>query len=333
MINSHEFSSPHIRSGNSELLVSIDFLIAALPAIIWSVIAYGVRPLAVIIVTMLFAALFEYLFCLVFRKEVHFPIAVLIGMITALFMPAGIDYWILPLAALIGVIARRLTSGIIHPIASSLLPLFLFGSQMTAHTKIFESLSLGVFSYADKMDELAVKLPYSVLLPENSPNITVFDVFLGNSPESIGGMSAILLIIGGVYLLCRRAITWHIPVGYIAGASLVWFLLLFDGAHYDYLIYHLCSGSIFLAAFFGATEYSSSPTVPIGRFIHGAGCSALTMLFRKLGMNAAMSVLLAMAAVSIFSRVIDMITAERYFGYHSQKLHERFAALIPDFKK
>lgn len=333
MKNSPEFSSPHIRSGNSELLVSLDFLIAALPAIIWSAIAYGARPIAIIVVTMLFAILFEYLFSLLLHKAPHLPIAAVVGMLTALFMPAGIAYWLLPLAALVGVAARRFTGGILHPIASALLPLFFFGSQMTAHTAIFEKLKLGVFSYADKMDELAVKLPVSVLLPENSPNITAFDVFLGNSPESIGGMSAILLTLGGVYLLARRVISWQIPVGFIAGASLIWFLLMFDGAHYDYLIYHLCSGSIFLAAFFGACEYSSSPTVPMGRLVHGVGCGMLTMLFRKLGMNAGMSVLLAMLIMSLFSRILDMVTAERYFGYHTQKLPERFKALLPDFKK
>lgn len=333
MRNLPEFSSPHIRSGNSELLVSLDFLIAAFPAIIWSAIAYGARPIAVILVTMLFSALFEYLFALLLHKAPHIPVAATVGMITALFMPAGIAYWTLPLAALIGVAARRFAGGVLNPIASALLPLFCFGTQMMAHTKIFESLSLGVFSYADKMDELAVNLPVSVLLPENGPDITAFDVFLGNSPESIGGMSAILLILGGVYLLARRAISWQLPVGFIAGASIVWFVLMFDGAHYNYLIYHLCSGSIFLAAFFGACEYSSLPTVPMGRLIHGTGCGILTMLFRKLGMNAGMSVLLSMLIMSLFSRILDMVTAERYFGYHTQKLGERLRALMPEFKK
>lgn len=333
MKNSPEFSSPHIRSGNSELLVSLDFLIAALPAIIWGAIAYGARPIAIIVVTMLFSVLFEYLFSLLLHKPAHLPMAAVIGMITALFMPAGIAYWTLPIAALIGVVARRFTGGILHPIASALLPLFLFGTQMTAHTAIFENLKLGVFSYASQMDELTVKLPISVLLPENSPNITAFDVFLGNSPESIGGMSAILLILGGLYLLARRVISWQIPVGFIAGASIIWFLLIFDGAHYDYLIYHLCSGSIFLAAFFGACEYSSTPTVPMGRLVHGAGCGILTMLFRKLGMNAGMSVLLSMLIMSLLSRILDMVTAERYFGYHTQKLAERFRALMPEMKK
>ena len=326
-------SSPHIRSGNSEVGTSIDFLIAALPALIWSVIAYGARPIAIVLISIGFSILFEYLFCLILKKNMHLPTAAVIGMITAMFMPAGISYWVIPIVSAISFVARRFTRGILHPISVSLLPIFFIGREMTAHTKVFRPLSISAFSYADKIEELAVSLPVSVLTPENGPNITALDCFIGNAPEAIGSMSAILLLLGGIYLIARKNISWHIPVGLIGGASLVWFTTLFDGAHYNYLIYHLCSGGIFLAALFAATEYSSSPTVKAGRLVHGAACGILLMLFRKNGMNAAMSVVLAMSIMSIFSRIIDMIMAERYFGYHTRKLADRLKTLIPNVKK
>lgn len=325
-------SSPHIRSGNSELGISVDFLIAALPAIIWSAIAYGARPIAIVILSIGFSLLFDYLFCLIFKKDMHLPTAAVLGLMIAMFMPAGISYWIVPVAALISLIVRRFTHGILHPVASALLPLFLIGGEMTAHTKIFDHLKLGVFSYSGKMNELSVTLPVEVLTPESGPDIAAFNAFIGNAPEAIGSMSAILLLLGGIYLMIRRNITWHTPVGIIAGASLVWFFMLFDGAHYNYLIYHLCSGGIFLAAFFAANEHSSSPTVKMGKLIHGIACGLLLMFFRTLGLNAALSVLLAMAIVSLFSRVIDMFTCESYFGHRSKKLARRFETLIPDKK-
>ena len=325
-------SSPHIRSGNSSLGISIDFIIAAIPALIWSAIAYGARPIAIVVLSVGFSLLFEYLYCHFLKRDMHLPMAAVLGLITAMFMPAGISYWIIPLTALISFAARRFTHGIFHPVATALLPFFFIGSEMTAHTKIFEPLKLFKLSYAGQMDELAVSMPVSVLTPENGPAITAFDVFIGNAPEAIGTMSAILLIIGGIYLLARRNISWHTPVGLVGGAALVWFTMLFDGAHYNYLIYHLCSGGIFLAAFFAATEYSSSPTVKMGRLVHGGACGILLMLFRHSGMNAAMSVLLAMFIVSLFSRVIDMVMAERYFGYHTRKLADRLKTLIPTKK-
>ncbi len=321
-------SSPHIRSGNSELGVSVDFLIAALPAIIWSAIAYGARPIVVVVLSIGSSVLFDYLFFLIFKKDMHLPTASVLGLIIAMFMPAGVSYWIIPVTALISLIVRRLTHGILHPVASALIPFFFIGREMTAHTKIFEPLKI-----FGKSDALPVTLPVEVLTPENGPDITAFDCFIGNAPEAIGAMSAILLILGGIYLMIRRNISWHVPVGIIAGASLVWYFTLFDGAHYNYLIYHLCSGGVFLAAFFAATEYSSSPTVKLGRLVHGILCGLLLMFLRKLGLNAAMSVLLAMLIVSPFSRVIDMITCESYFGHRSKKLAQRLETLLPDSKK
>ena len=326
-------SSPHIRSGHSELGLSLDVYIAAFPAIIWSVIAYGARPIAIILLSVGFSVLLDYLFCLIFKKEMHLPTAAAIGMICAMFMPAGISYWIIPASALISLIARRLTRGLINPISAALLPFFFVGREMTAHTKVFQSLNIGALSYSDKIDELAVSLPVSVLTPENGPDVAAFDAFLGNAPEAIGSMSAILLILGGIYLMARKNISWHMPVGIIAGASVIWFFMLFDGVHYNYLIYHLCSGGVFLAAFFAAAEYSSLPTVKMGRAVHGIACGLLLMFFRTLDMNAAMSVLLAMLIVSPFSRVIDILTCESYFGYRSKKIAKRFKALLPSGKK
>ena len=106
---------------------------------------------------------------------------------------------------------------------------------------------------------------------------------------------------------------------------------MFDGVNYDYAIYHLCSGGIVLAAVFGATEYSSSPVVPFGRLVHGVGCGVLAMIFRGFGLYTE-GVLLAMLIMSLFSRVIDLVTAERYFGYRTKKLGERFGCFFPKLK-
>ena len=101
--------------------------------------------------------------------------------------------------------------------------------------------------------------------------------------------------------------------------------------NYDYVVYHLCSGGVVLAAVFGATEYSSAPVVPFGRLIHGAGCGVLAMIFRGFGLYTE-GVLLAMLIMSLFSRVIDLVTAERYFGYRTKKLGERVGCFLPKLK-
>ncbi len=325
-------SAPHIRSGNSELLLSLDLFIAALPAIIWSGIVYGARPIAVVALAMLCGALFEVIYAVIFKRGARIPTAAVLGMVIALFMPAGINYFLIPITVFIAVTLRRFLGGVINPIAAALVPFFLFTGMMTAHTAAFGKLEIGVISYWNQMGELSAKTPLSILMSGLIPEDTALDLFLGNAPESIGAMSSMLLILGGIYLLARRAVSWQTPVSFLGGAIVCWFFLFFDGAHYEYLVYHICAGGIFLGAFFGVAEYSSSPVTPMGRFIHGVGCGALTMLFRKLGF-AAESILLSMLVMSLFSRVIDMLTAERYFGYHSKKVGERLGTLMPEIGK
>lgn len=323
--------SPYLRGVTSELLVSLDIFIAALPAIIWSTIVYGARPIAVVLISMLCGALFEVIYAIILRKTAKIPTAALLGMTVALFMPAGINYLMIPIVVLIAVTIRRFLGGFINPVAAALLPFFIFTGMMTAHTAAFTKLEIGTVSYWNQMRELAAKTPLDMLMSGNIPETSALDLFLGNATEAIGAMSAMLLLLGGIYLICRKVITWHIPVGFIGGAIVVWFFLFFDGVHYEYFVYHICAGGIFLGAFFGATEFSSTPVTPTGRLIHGAGCGVLTMLFRKIGF-AAESVLLSMLVMSLFSRVLDMLTAERYFGYSSKKIGERIEIFLPNCK-
>ncbi len=328
MNNSKEFSAPHIRSGNSEFLVAFDLLIAAAPAMVWSVIVYGLRPLAVIAISVICAILFEVIYSLILRRAGRIPTAAALGAVVALFMPAGINYLFAALAAFIAVTLRRFTGGIINPIAASLLPLFFLGDQMALNAPIFTKLPIGELAYTGERSDSLM----DSLISGTNHSASVLDIFLGKIPESIGAMSALLLLIGGIYLLIRRVIAWQIPVGYFSGAIVVWLIFFFDGAHYEYMIFHLCAGGIFLSAFFAATEYSSAPVTPVGRFIHGAGCGALAILFRHFGIYRE-SVLLAMLIMSLFSRILDMITAERYFGHNGKKAFARLSTLIPNFKK
>ena len=321
-------NSPFIKSTNGEHLFALDIFVAALPAIVWSFIVYGLRPVAVVLAAMICGALFESIFAAIFKNGAKIFTAATLGMTVALFMPASVDYVTVPLAVFIAVALRRFTGGVINPIAGALLPFFFLCSNMGLHTAAFTKLDALTASYADKIGELAVSTPLDVLAKGEIPKIDMLDLFLGNVPGAIGATSAMLLMLGGIYLIFRKAASWQTSVGFIGGAVVVWFLLFFDGAHYEYAIFHLCAGGVFLGAFLGATEHSSSPVIPAGRLIHGIGCGALTMIFRKLGFYAE-SVLLSMLVMSLFSRIVDMITAERYFGYRAKKLGERLESLIP----
>ncbi len=328
MNNSPEFSSPHIRSGSREYLVALDFLIAALPLVIWSIIAYGARPLIVMLLSALCAALFEVLYALVLKVKASLASCAMLGLILALFMPAGVNYLFVPAAALIAVTLRRFTGGVINPIAGALLPFYFLSKNMSAHTAVFDKPSVSILALTeDRADTL-----FDTLSKGELPEVTALDALLGNAPDTIGGLSAVLLILAALYLIGRRAIGWQAPLGAIGGALAVFFLLFYEGSQYDDIIYTLCAGSLVLGAVFGSTEYSSSPITPVGRFLHGLGCGALAMFLRTFGLGTE-GVLLSMLIMSLLSRPIDMITAERYFGYAGKKIFERLSTLVPTFKK
>ncbi len=327
MTRTTDRSPSYIRSGASELGVATDLTIAALPALIWCYISYGIRPIITVLLTALCAALFELILSLILRGGARVPTAAVLGMTAALFMPAGIGYIFAPIAALIAVLARRSLCGIVNPLAAALLPLF-FLTEMTSHSELFKPLDVAVLGQVGERAESVL----DILATGEKPDISELDLMLGNAPESIGSICGVLVILGGIYLIVRRVISWQTPVGYLFGAAVLWLILFFDTAHYSYIFYDLCAGGMLLAAFFGSTEYSSSPATPMARLIHGIGCGALAVLLRYFGIYG-MSVLLALLIMSPFSRLLDMLTAARFFGYKEKKIFARIFSLFPSKHK
>ena len=129
------------------------------------------------------------------------------------------------------------------------------------------------------------------------------DLFLGNVGGCIGEVSALALLIGGIFLICTRVITWHIPVsflGTVAVLGLIW-------GGFDGMIFHLCAGGVMLGAFFCATDYVTSPTLPKGKIIFGIGCGLFTMLIRIFA-SYPEGVSFAILLMNILCPYIDRIT-------------------------
>ena len=113
------------------------------------------------------------------------------------------------------------------------------------------------------------------------------DMFLGLIPGAMGEISALALLIGGLYLILRKVISWRIPVSYIGTVALL--TLIFGGAgmsRVDFMLYNVLGGGLMLGAFFMATDYATSPVTLKGQLLYGAGCGAITVLIRYFGSNA-----------------------------------------------
>ncbi|HOU36744.1 MAG TPA: RnfABCDGE type electron transport complex subunit D, partial [Candidatus Omnitrophota bacterium] len=153
------------------------------------------------------------------------------------------------------------------------------------------------------------------LLKENKmiEQISYLDLFLGNKGGCIGEVCVAALLLGGIFLLARRIISWHIPVTYIAVTGLMCFIFggktLFSGNWLSYIL----SGGLFLGAFFMATDYVTSPLTHKGQIVFGAGCGLLTAIIRLWGgypEGVSYSILMMNAAVPL----IDRYTKKRIFG-------------------
>jgi electron transport complex protein RnfD len=143
---------------------------------------------------------------------------------------------------------------------------------------------------------------------ESLPSIT--RMFIGDIGGSLGETSALLLLIGGAYLLIRKVIDWKIPVFYIASTSI---MLLIFGVSTDLIVYHILGGGLILGAFFMATDYTTTPITPLGKIIFAIGCGILTALIRvKGGMPEGVSY--SILLMNIMTPIIERFTRPRVFG-------------------
>jgi electron transport complex protein RnfD len=140
------------------------------------------------------------------------------------------------------------------------------------------------------------------------------DLFLGRVGGSIGEISACLLLVGGIYLLARRVITWHIPAAYLGTVALITFVFPRGGFfNAEFMLFELLSGGLVLGALFMATDYVTSPITGRGRLIFGAGCGLLTVFFRYFG-SYPEGVSFAILVMNCLVYYIDKLTMPRVFG-------------------
>ncbi len=315
-------SAPYIKQGDSTRTVMLDVVIALIPALVWAVYMFGWRVLTVSAASVVSAVAFEYLFEKILRRPVtvlDFS-AVVTGMLIAFTLPVSVPLWIPVVASFIAiVIAKQLLSmvgkSIVNPVLTARVVLYLvFPDMLSVYVHPLTS-KLSAFS-VNTADIVAGATPLESLKQGIAPDISLLDLFIGNMAGCIGEVSAMLLIIGGLYLLGRRVITWHIPASYLATVALLTFL--FPQAQsvqaYEFMLTELCSGGLILGAVFMATDHMSSPVTANGRLIYGIGCGVITVLVRYFA-PLTEGVAIAILMMNLLSRPIDMLTRPKPFGY------------------
>jgi electron transport complex protein RnfD len=201
---------------------------------------------------------------------------------------------------------------------------FLFASYSSIMTRWITPANL-----ADKVDAITMATPLSYMKAgEALPScFSMVDMFVGRMPGCFGEISAAALLLGGIYLICRKVITWHIPVAFIGTVAVL--SLIFGGgeaySHVDWMVYNLLSGGLMLGAIFMATDYSTSPTGFNARLIYGAGCGILTVVIRRFG-GYPEGVSFAILIMNCCAWFLDQLTQRRQFGVSREDVKAKKAA-------
>ena len=274
---------PHVFDGITTQKVMLNVVIALVPTLIASFVIFGWRALLVTAVTTAACVLFEYLWCLL-RKTPQTAgdlSAVVTGILLAYTLPANCKWWLPIIGAFFAiVVVKQLYGGIGKNFLNPALAgrAFLLASYALFMTTWVVPGSLTSVIGADATT-MATPLSYMKAGEALPQYFTYKSMFLGTMPGCLGEVSALALLIGGVYLLCRKVITWHIPVSFIGTVALL--TLIFGSkngggyTHVEWMLDNLLSGVLLLGAFFMATDYSTSPVTAPGRIIYGVGCGAL----------------------------------------------------------
>lgn len=312
-------STPHIRSNETISSVMRDVVIALLPAAVMGVVFFGVRAAILMVISVVSAVAFEALYQKAAKKKVTVTdfSAVITGLLLAMNLPASAPFWIPVVGAFFAiVIVKQLFGGLGQNFMNPALGAraFLVASYPTAMTgAAFKETSYGVIGIADAVSQ-ATPLTQIKAGAVGLTQTDYINAFIGNTGGVIGETCAIALILGGIYLIIRKVISWRIPVTYILTVFLLtWVFKLCGLAPTREPMYELLAGGLMLGAFFMATDYASSPMTPVGQLIMGIGCGVLTVLIRVFGgypEGVSYSILLMNLCVPL----IDRYTRPTIFG-------------------
>jgi len=288
--------SPHVNSDLSVKKIMWGVVIALVPTMLVSFWYFGLGAIIITLSSVLACVLFEYLIQKYMLKQsptVSDGSAVITGILLALNVPSNLPIWMIIIGALVAIGVAKMTYGGLgkNPFNPALIGrvflLISFPVDMTSwplpsvnRTAIFDAITgptaLGTIKEGVAKGESIQQLMHNI------PSYT--DMLLGNMGGSLGEVSAIAIILGGLFMLFRKIITWHIPASFLLTVFVFTGILFeIDNTKYVDPVFHLLTGGLMLGAIFMATDMVTSPMSKSGMLIFGFGCGLLTVLIRVWG--------------------------------------------------
>ena len=280
-------SSPHVHTHHTTQNIMRDVLIALAPAMIGAVYFFGLRALALVLVSVGFCFLFEKLWCRLMKQndKTYDLSACVTGVLLAFVCPPTIAYWQLIIGDFFAIIVVKMLFGgvgknMFNPALAARAFMFSWPVAMSTWVKPGWANQAGLLSTVDAVTEAT---PLAAMHQGVKPEASVLDMFLGNVGGCVGETSALLLLIGLVYLLLRKVITLRIPLSFVGTVAVLTFLFPMGNDRLVWMGSQVFGGGLMLGAIFMATDYVTSPITKLGQIVYGIGCGALTVMIRYFG--------------------------------------------------
>ena len=254
-----------------------DVLIALLPALVAGVVLFGIKALLTVAVCVISSVASEFLFNLICKKKqtISDLSAAVTGLILGLSLPASAEIWHCIVGSVFAIVVVKCLFGGIgcnfaNPaVTARVLLLIAFSASVSGGVNTnFAEITAGATPLA------AIKASTDAELP------SLINMLIGNRMGAIGETCAIALILGGVYLMIRKVISWHTPVIYVATVFVLSLLIKQD---FTIALYQVLGGGLLFGAIFMATDYVTTPINKLGKMVFAFGCGLITVLIRFYG--------------------------------------------------
>ena len=315
-------SNPHIRGSETTQTIMRDVIIAMCPALIWSIVIFGVEALVLTAISAAGCVFFEWLYRFLMKKpqSIGDLSAVVTGILLAFVCPPTLPWWTILVGDFFAIlVVKQLFGGIgknfLNPALAGRAALV--ASYAGSMTTWIDPAAGKAPILGGAVDVVTAATPLTYLKAGDLAGLqSVYDLkamFIGNIGGCVGEVSSLMLLIGGVYLIGRKVINWHTPVSYIGTVAVLTFLFPKAGSSLEWMLYSLFGGGLMLGAFFMATDYATSPVTKRGQVIFGIGCGVFTVFIRYFG-SYSEGVCYSIMVMNLCVALIDKCTKPTRFG-------------------
>ncbi len=282
-VRAYDMRAPRIAVSSSARSTMASVILALMPALMMGVYFFGYQVLILVAISVVSCVAFEAAYQLICRRAVTINdlTAVVTGLLLAMCLPVTAPYWAPVLGGFFAIVVVKQFYGgfgnnFMNPALAGRMLLSTFPGLMTTWVSALAWMEEGV-------DVVSTATPMSYLHNGELPVESLRELFLGYQGGSIGEVSTVMLVLGGLYLCHRKMIRFVVPASFVGTVALLTYLFPQGHDPLVWMLAQLCSGGLMLGAFFMATDCITSPITPRGQLLYGLGCGGLTVLLRYFG--------------------------------------------------